>query len=428
MKRLAAAMLLLLLAPAVALAGFQPSAFRMRAPVAVEGKNGYVNATISAASPFWDGARSDFGDLRLYDDQGAEVPFIFWRPQDSATEKHVAAQLLNRGYDGQRKATTATLDFGAEPPRITGLHLQVQSKGRFLRPVVIQGSQDQRDWVELNTPDYIYDIAEQGGGRVTSLRLSNPVQMRYVRVYVLDAGGEPLPILEGSGEQVAGPDPAVAEPVLRANPQHRPASGEKQSSYEIDLGRRQPVRGLKVTASSHNFSRYLSVRGSEDGKEWQRLGTPGLVYDYDLDGRRGANPWIALRECVCRYLEITSDDGDDQPLDLQVTVLGLPVHLLFAPQPGRSYWVYTGNPVAQFPSYDLSRLPVDKAKAPTVMVGAPEANLKFSDPRPWTEAHPWVLWGELLVVVAVVGTGLVVMVRRLLKNPPGPQPPAGTSP
>lgn len=422
MRRALLVSLAMLLLSATALADFGPQGWRWRAKLDTGDRAGIVSAEIGVSSPLWNQAQPDLADLRIADETGQEVPYVLWRPEPASAASRVPASLINVGRttDGS-PAATATLDFGGQAPTLTGLVLELGGPSRFMRQVILQGSHDQQAWTELATPDYVYDLSEQGGARSTHLRITHPARFRYVRVLIPDMGFEPLTIVSGTGE-TAAPAALPLQDVYAGKPTLSRVGQDKTSTHIIDLGAARPLRELTIAAGVKNYHRAISVEGSEDGNAWRPLGT-GVVYNYDVQGRTGSNPPVRFQECVCRHLRLTIRDGDDKPLPVTgVTLRGLPAGLLFEARQGAQYWVFAGNPGAERPSYDLAHLPVSPQDAPSIRPEFSEQNPDYAGPvdgKPWTERHPWILWTALGLAVLAAGTGVVRVARAMVSGQSG---------
>jgi hypothetical protein len=420
--RLAVVIVSSLLLAGTAAAAFAPADWRWRARIETAGRDGLLNVELPVSSPFWDSSRPDLADLRIGDEANEEVPYLLWRPEP-VPARQTRAALLNVGRTTEApSAAVATLDFGDQAPALSALLLEVRGPSRFMLPVVLHGSHDQRSWTELATPDHIYDLTVQNGDRSTRVRLSPAVQFRYIRATIPDDAADPVTIAGGSGESAAPKESVAFQEIYANKPTLSKVTGEKTTVHTIDLGAARPSRELSLTSSETNYYRSVTIEGSGDGQDWRRLGA-GAVYQYDLQGRRGSSAPVRFDECVCRYLRVTIREGDDRPLPVaSVRVAGVPARLLFEAKPGKRYWLYTGNRRAETPLYDISRWPVTPAEFGMVQPGAPEQNPLYTgsaDQRPWTDRYPWILWTALGVTVALVGGAIFMMAKSMMAEKSG---------
>jgi hypothetical protein len=111
---------------------------------------------------------------------------------------------------------------------------------------------------------------------------------------------------------------------------------------------------------------------------------------------------------------VTIYNRNDQPLaDLKISALETPRRVVFRAEPGRRYWLLSGNRRAPQPQYDLARTTdptaIDVAVPATTGRSVPRTD--YADPRPWTEQHPVVLWTAAAFAVIVLG-GLAIRTLR----------------
>jgi hypothetical protein len=114
---------------------------------------------------------------------------------------------------------------------------------------------------------------------------------------------------------------------------------------------------------------------------------------------------VAGRE---RVLRLRIHNRDDAPLALGAVSVFVPVErVAFDAAPGHRYLLRYGDPALPPPHYDLARTAGDPAlfaaRAAEASLGPPqEVPAVGAAGPPWTERHPALLWGGLLVVVAAM--------------------------
>jgi hypothetical protein len=133
--------------------------------------------------------------------------------------------------------------------------------------------------------------------------------------------------------------------------------------------------------------------------EWDSLGQ-GAVYR--LDGERERLRIDARGRA--RVVRVRVLNGDDRPLVFERVTVQVPVErLLFEAEREGEYRLTYGAADLEAPEYDLVRTLDPAAEAPRAELGPPVRLEIEADVLPWTERHPALLWGGLLVVVAALG-------------------------
>jgi hypothetical protein len=173
-----------------------------------------------------------------------------------------------------------------------------------------------------------------------------------------------------------------------------------------------PIAEVRFDTAQPEFLRPVAVESSDDGTRWQRESS-GEIYRMTERGQPRAALNVRVREKSAAYWRITVHNRNDVPLaDLHPVLETVPRRVIFRPELGRAYRLVYGNPRATRPQYELARL-IDASALDTATIaklGDAQQNASYTDPAPWTERHPVVLWSALGVALAGLG---VLAVRTL---------------
>ena len=368
-------------------------------------------------------ARPRLDDLRLVDDAGQEVPYVLYARQRTEQRQWRATQLEDLGYV-ESQHTQAIADLGENPePHNTLLLDSVENN--FFALVTVEASDDRRAWREVREAAPIFrfrqDLLE--GNQVVTYPDS---RARYLRLKV--AWQEPRQFqLVGCRvaqrvveEAERAPWPASLAP--------DPNAPTNQTVWIADLGGITPVAEVRFEAPASDFHRPVQISASTDAQNWFLVGS-GEIYRIRVEwegeethaGRKiqGQQTHESLRvdfsETETRYLRVAVFNRNDPPLEgLRAEIFSTPRHLVFRPEAGRSYRLLYGNVVAEKPEYELARLlrTEQMQAAPLAALGPEAATPNWSDPRPWTEQHPWLLWAALALAVVVLGALALRSLRR----------------
>jgi hypothetical protein len=179
------------------------------------------------------------------------------------------------------------------------------------------------------------------------------------------------------------------------------------TSVVADIGfQGLPYDRLNLTVDPGAFSRTVEISTSSDAKAWSFAGQ-GVVSRTSQEERLS----IDFPDQWNRYVKVTVFNADSAPLKVtRLRLSSLRRLLEFPSEATGPYWLYSGNPEAKQPSYDLASL----TPAPAVSVGAPEPNPQYRAPtRPWSDRNPHLLNFVLLAAVAVMGYITIRFLRKV---------------
>jgi hypothetical protein len=348
---------------------------------------GTAPATLVADGPMFAHARSDFGDVRIADARGEQVPWRLLPPAPATVERHVA--LLDQGRRG--RFAVARIDLGPAHGIVSRITLEVPDH-RFAGSVTVLGSDDRRTWTRLSTTQ-IFSVQGARPARSTTALLPRS-DFRY---FELRAEG----VTQIDGATIAG---RPHEPALRALPAKVRV---RPSVVTVDLGYRNvPVDSLVIATTSTRYSRPFTVlvRG--------RIVTSG-----DLVGAGGRTPTNVYLSVRTRFLQIRIGNGDNAPLrDLHVTALARPRTLLVEGGHAAPLTLYYGGGI-RAPEYDFARLPrsaLDVDHARPAALGAERANARYRpvDTRSFVARHRSLVTLALVLAAAAVIGAVALALRR----------------
>jgi len=360
-------------------------------------------------------ARPRLADLRLVDDAGQEVPYVVYARQRVERRQWRATKLEDLGYvEGQH--TQAVADLGENPEPHNTL-LVDSTENNFFAFVDVEASDDRRTWrvVREAAPIYRFRPDQLEGNQVVTYPDS---RARYLQLRISWQENRQFQLV---GCRVAQHVVEEAERVTwPATLAPDAAAAPKQTAWVADLGGPEvPVAEVRFQTSSAEFHRPVQLSASTDGQNWFLVGSGEI---YRLPSPPGAAPLENLRvefsETETRYLRVAVFNRNDPPLEnLGAEIFSTPRHLVFRPQPaaaGRSYRLLYANIAAERPEYELARLlrAEEMRAAPLVTLGPEAATPNWSDPRPWTEQHPWLLWAALALAVVVLGALALLSLRK----------------
>lgn len=386
-------------------------AFERRVQAAGPGK-----VAVALDRDVYERARRDLGDLRVFDDQGRQVPYLLESAREPGEVVQRQPQLLNRAFV-RGESSSATLDFGG-PVLKSALALSL-SGDNFRRRVAVEGRNRHEDrWETLTDGAYVFAVPPPAAARYETVLLPEN-NFALLRVTVYDGPDEREPI------EIRG---AWVRPLERRRPREQQTqvplrvaedAREHETLVVVDLGaRHQPFRGLALEVADPQFFRGVVVEAREEPQldSRQRVPDSGLfwrplaeatVYRYDEGGRHHEQLRVEAsgRE---RMLRLRIRNRDDRPLQLRGIAVLTPVErLVFEAEAGRTYTLSYGSDALDAPVYDVARTVGDPAiwiaQASEARLDAPQRRAEAAR-ESWTDRHPALVWTALATLVVLLGT------------------------
>lgn len=337
-----------------------------------------------------DAARGALEDLRLYDDAGAELPYLIERPAPAAKLAQ-SARSFRTTLDANQ--TVITFDTGLTQP-IDAVTLETPATS-FIKPVKIEGSNNGRQWKMIADGQPLFRLVNGA----SQLRLTLPAERwRSLRLTVDDQRSQPIPF---TGAHVhaaeAEPTPGETFPVTISERHENPG----ETRLTLNLGAANlDLASLHFETEEPLFQRQITFavpQVTEDSIREHVLGHD-TIYRVALDGQVTVASLTARLESRvhARELLVLIRNDDSPPLSIRaVTAERRPVHLVFFAKSAGAHHVLTGNPRCSAPRYDLASLGAN-------LKSAPVASLKLS---PLAD-NPAYRAPEVLADVATLGTTL----------------------
>ncbi len=397
--RAASVATLLLLPASVVAAGFER-------PIRSEA-TGWVRLPLDAH--VYEMARLDLGDLRVVDESQRSVPYFLERSRRRSRDRLVQPAILNRGFV-RGKSASISLDLGV---RTMKHRLELELSGdNFRRRVHVEGSEDGEQWLSLRDDAYVFAVPGADPLRFETVQLP-PGDHRFLRVTVFHGDEDPGRIaIEAARVGVASPhDPGMSSETRVLRPNRAEDAERGETLLVLDLGaRRQPFLGFGLEVEDERFFRRVVVEARRDPPPptgsssllWIELDR-GVVHRYEVAGGFHERVNIDVRGRA-RVVRLRIRNGDDAPLKIaRVRVVSPVEQLVFRAEAGRHYRLSYGSKDLTAPSYDLQRTLAaeDRSTAALARFGRPVTSGQ-EPPAPWSERHPRLFLGLLVLVVAVL--------------------------
>ncbi len=386
--------------------------------------------------------REDLGDLRIFNADGAVIPFSLSRPTpQSSIQKtpvpvpmfplHDGARILLDGLrltinsggsalalqtqNGTSIATAAVrqylLDARAIDSAVSALQLAWQDGAPdYTGRLSVEVSDDLAAWRSLVAAAPIANLHAAGRSLIES-RVEVPVtKAKYWRLAWLGMA----PGFELSGV-LAEPAAGLTEPERESLEVNGSADPKSSGEYDFDLGGHPPVSRVNVLLPDPNsvVEVELSSR-STPVAPWRTIIRAGFYRLKAPDGEQQNAP-LGVASDSDRYWRARVIGAGASPQSLRLHVEWVPTAVTFLAQGHAPFLLAYGNASATAAEADLSRLPNTLETAAATL--APEqlaggASRLMAKPAPFPCMRV-VLWSVLLLAVLALG----FMAYRVAKEP-----------
>jgi hypothetical protein len=361
--------------------------------VSGDGGNGDL-IRIDIDSDIYDATAADFGDIRILGPANAEIPYAV--SLDTANEirtKDIYNQAkINslRKFDDNR--IELIVEISEKNLRISGISLRTSSRN-YEKQLSISGSADMIEWKPICENAAVFDYSELTPISNNTVRFDAD-GLRFYKITISNISeNKQSPRTELITEKRTGNDFSVIEKIVldrealkingidfltiektkaagktqtREYPLTAPTIKEYKGKTEIILNsRREPIESFSIKTSSTNFSRQISVYGSDDEKEWRCLGN-GKITGIEIAGYREHHLSIPIPRSRLKHYKISVLNGDAPPLSgLAATASGAVFFIeMINRENTNDLKVYYSGSNIPAPSYDIREI-TDKLKNPS---------------------------------------------------------------
>lgn len=399
-------------------------------------------------SDIYGSVSANFADMRLTDGKNAETPFIV--KQDVSTETQITQAYHPAKIVSLTRHDDNRIDICVEIPAnsrdITGLVLKTPSKN-FEKQVDIYGSSNMKTWKTMAEDQSIFDYSEVIPLSNTTLKFPGS-DFRYYNVSIANfAENIKSPSSELITEKRQGGDFSQIEKIainseslkideigflskneketdVRNKTREYPVSelSSKDDNGETEKlisTNREPLTMFSLETEANNFSRAVSVDGSNDRKDWLNLASGRKITKIDISGYRETDLDIPIPESRFKYYRIRVSNGDAPPVGFSAVHASGNIYCLelINPKTSGGLSVYYGGTDIPLPSYDIKEI-LGKIKAPSyseIELGAQKENPKY---RPAGKNHPFLnsktfFTAVIILMVAILGWILYKGFRKI---------------
>lgn len=344
-------------------------------------------------------AENSLADIRVIDDSGKEVPYARHLVEKFDQPGFYWARVVENSFSPSHY-TQLVLDLGSAP----GFHDAVEivvGDDEFMEWVEVDASDDAQVWRIVQERAPIFRFRREGHEGMQRVQYSDN-NARYLRIRILD-GDKQFP---ARSARILLKSPVQAPERVALSIQLAPTKPDvaNATAWLADLNKpRVPIREVRFEVGPGKFVREVRAETSDDKSQWSPIGN-GELFRFSHDGHECEQLSVAVGTPL-RYVRVAIMNGNDAPVSAVPKLYVTPEQLLFEPEPGRNYRLIYGESEAKAaPTYDLGRRVsfMQMNAAALVQTGPEEINSAWSDPRPWTESHEYVVWFGVAVAILLL--------------------------
>jgi hypothetical protein len=298
-------------------------------------------------------AKGGLDDLRLFDQNNIEVPYLLIEPTADQAAFGTYPVLPIAAIEKPDNKTSG-FEVDAQAVRAMNAIVLDSIKAPFLKRFRLEGSGDRQRWTELIHEGTAFSLPSDG--LTHTLIDFEPGDYRYLRVTWDDTNSARVD--PPRAVTVREPRPMSTGPIIRSDISiARRPSEPGRSRFRLQLpAARLPIVALELTVGGGNLMRdvrVLEAGFSGQGAEPRIIGG-GTITRIQRDAVIAESLRIPIRQPAEPQLELVVDDGDNPPLELEgVTAVYAELPWIYFESPAGPITVRYGNAKLSPPRYDL---------------------------------------------------------------------------
>jgi hypothetical protein len=428
--------------------GESPADFALRQPLAASGEHAFLR--VELPDSVYEGAvRPDLGDLRVFNADGAIVPFAFIprsAPTSVASPRRELAffpltvdttlpQAADfsiklrrdsggttvdvRARDGTALAGSRIvgylIDAGADEKPLVGVQVQVQDTSSVNARLRVDASDDLDHWRSVVASAPLLSL-EFNGRRLARNRVEfAPQSARYLRLTWLTSAPPLLAAIQGDVGDV------VVEPPRRTRKVDGVADPVEANAYLFDLGAALPVDRITLALPEVNTVAPLTWEGRVRAEDPWRLIGSSVVYRLRQDEGEAQNAEFPVVRVPLRFIRARIDPnsggvGRSAPA---LVASWIPQEIVFAARGNGPFELAYGSRRALPATLAIGTLVpgyvADKPLPGSVGTARPAASPSAANAaalREPLDLKRWMLWGSLVAAALL----LLYMALRLAQQ------------
>lgn len=357
---------------------------------------------------------SDFTNLRIYDQQNKEVPYLFQQESPNYYSEVFKEYEIIEKKQQKNCCTTLTLRNPNDQP-INNISLSIRN-AEVTKHATLLGSDDKVNWFALKQHFILTTLSNQTKTseiRIVDFPLSN---YTYYQLQLEDSTSAPLNILNAGYYEVNSEEGKFTEV---SGFQISKSKKGKTSLIKIKFDTTLVVDKLVMTMTgTHHFLRSASL--SIKKERLTRKGRKEIYYSW-LQNFELSSKQSSVLEFIPIHADellIEVDNEDNPPLDVSsIKAYQLNRYLTAWLKKGETYKVKIGDTSMQEPVYDIGHFRDSIPNQPPVLVIGKVSILdEVRTETPTFFTNRFFIWIAIAIVIAILGFMTLKMVRETEKR------------
>jgi hypothetical protein len=353
--------------------------------------------------------RSDYGDLRIYNQDGQETPYLIKRSSIVYKENKFN---LYRIQEYKRKSNRSELIIrNADKSKIDNIIIKIKNAD-VSKNMRLSGSDDNKNWFIIRQDYFFTPPSPEGRSSEAEFMFDFPLSdYEYYKIDIDDSSSNPLNILAaGYYQQQLEQESYMSLPAPKINQR----DSMKQKKTYVDISFDKPYymdRILFVPDGKEDYYRNAEIWYKIPGQK-----TFSRLYDKILSSRTENS--VRADKLFAKDIQLVIYNEDDAPLK----IVGMNAwerrsYIIAKLIPGDNYTIRFSDPKLQLPNYDLQhfqdKIPAELAELSASAVKDIEVKKEALVETVPFFRNPWFVWGAIIGVVVLLGFMSVKMVKEM---------------
>ncbi len=388
----------------------QAQSFQYRADLAPVKKSGYHRIVLPPA--IVGRLNNELGDIRLYDDQGQEVPYVLDRANVGQSRQFVPYPIVSRNSIPGKSTTLVVQPPNRMPTQMLTLLVKNTSSSKAVR---LSGSNNQREWFGI-ADDLVISPSDQPTSTSAVKRLYFPLSdYVFYRLELSDSLTAPLNILQ-IGRYKTSSSTAGYTPIDELTIKQTDTKATAQTDIRLTFSESAHVDKLAIqVVRPAQYRRQAELSVYHERTVGQRHRKRSLINIQTFTLSSVDSTVLILPSIQTHELRLTIHNEDNLPLVIgRVQAYQLTTHLTANLTANTPYHLLFSSLDIDAPRYDLASF------KESIPANVPEIGINKISPVKLIKAYKnsfwsslWLIWPALGLVLAVLGLLSFRMVREM---------------
>lgn len=378
--------------------------FSHKAPITTVQNNGEYRISLPPDVVMF--TRSDFGDIRIHDNDGKEIPYLLYR-EEAISRSKLFYEYTIRANRIEKDKTVLILENIRKIP-ISNVCLIVRNSD-VRKTAALSGSDDGVTWYAIKN-NYVFESVYSDTHTAETMQISFPLSdYRYLKLEINDKRADPLQITSVGYYDYQSEEGKYTE-ITGASFSQRVTEKNKNTVVTVEFD--QPVRAdqiILIGDMESFYRRNATVSVVSEPRQYAPV-----TYENHVRLSSSEDTVLTTRSLTVKKLEIVIDNGNDAPLMLsKVKFYQLNTYILTELKQG-SYTLFFGDESLTQPVYDIVHKKDELMK--TMQPLSLQPIIELPKKQPGFFGSIYFLWITLIIVGGLLAYFTVTMIKDMKKR------------